>query len=179
MSRVGKQLLTIPKKTEVQISDGEIFVKGPLAELTRSFRPADVSIVVENNTVVLAPKRDTKAAKSLWGTYASHIKSMISGVNQAFEKKLVLEGVGYRVEVAGKELVLSVGFSHPVRIAIPDGITVAVEKNEITITGSNKEQVGEFTAVVRSKKKPEPYKGKGIRYRDEVVRRKQGKRAVT
>ncbi|HEY4502462.1 MAG TPA: 50S ribosomal protein L6 [Candidatus Paceibacterota bacterium] len=179
MSRIGKQLLAIPPKTEVHISGDEIRVKGPLAELTQNFRPDDISIVVQDNIVTLTPKRDTKTALSLWGTYASLIKSMITGVNQQFEKRLVVEGVGYRVEVSGKELILSVGFSHQVRLPIPDGLTVVAEKNEITISGSNKEQVGEFSAVVRSKKKPEPYKGKGIRYSDEVVRRKQGKRAVT
>lgn len=178
MSRVGKQILDIPEKTEVSVSGNSVVVKGPLGEITRTFRPADVSIEVVDGKVTFTPKRGTKISRSLWGTYASLVKSMIEGVNKPFEKKLVLEGVGYRVELAGKELVLSVGFSHQVKIPVPEGITVTVEKNNIAVSGINKEQVGEFAANVRATRKPEPYKGKGLRYEDEVVRRKQGKRAV-
>jgi len=178
MSRIGKQQIEIPTKTEVKVSDNEVHVKGPLGELSRVFRPADVSVSVSENAVLVKPKRETKISRSLWGTYASHIKNMISGVNEPFVKKLIVEGVGYRVEVSGSNLVLSVGYSHPVSVKIPEGVSVAVEKNVITVSGPNKEVVGEFAANVRSKKKPEPYKGKGIRYDDEVVRRKQGKRAV-
>lgn len=179
MSRVGKQIIEIPPKTEVTVSAGSVRVKGPLGELERSFRPEDVHITVEGNEVKVDPKRNTKISRSLWGTYASHVKNMVEGVNTPFEKKLVVEGVGYRVEVRGEELVLSVGFSHPVALAIPTGVTVAVEKNEITISGFDKERVGQFAANVRAVRKPEPYKGKGIRYSDEIIRRKQGKRAVT
>lgn len=179
MSRIGKQTIQIPEKTEVNVSAGEVVVKGPLGELHRTFRPEDVTITVEGGAVSVAPKRETKISRSLWGTYASHIKNMVEGVNKPFEKKLILEGVGYRVEVKGNELVLSVGYSHPVALAIPEGVNVTVEKNEITIAGSNKEVVGQFAAVVRATRKPEPYKGKGLRYSDEIIRRKQGKRAVT
>jgi len=179
MSRIGKQQLTIPSGTEVNVSGGSVRVKGPQGELVRTYRPSDVAIEVKDGAVVCVPKRETKISHSLWGTYASHVKNMIEGVNKPFEKKLILEGVGYRVELAGKELVLTVGFSHQVRLLIPEGITMTVEKNEMTISGADKEAVGAFAAIIRSTKKPEPYKGKGIRYADEVIRRKQGKRAVT
>lgn len=178
MSRIGKQPITIPEKTEVSVSDMEVRVKGPLGELTKAFRPVDVSIKVGDGSVLVEPKRTTKVSRSLWGTYASHIKNMIAGVNKPFEKVLVLEGIGYRVEVSGTNLVLSVGFSHPVTLPIPEGLSVSVEKNVITVSGPNKETVGQFAASVRLVKKPEPYKGKGIRYSDEVPRRKQGKRAT-
>jgi large subunit ribosomal protein L6 len=179
MSRVGKQIIEIPEKTEVLVEDGTIRVRGPLGELDCAFRSSDVDVTVADRTVTVSPKRNSKPVRSLWGTYASHIKNMVRGVNEPFVKKLVVEGIGYRVEVSGDNLVLSVGYSHPVRIPIPKELTVSVEKNEITISGSDKELVGAFAASTRARKKPEPYKGKGIRYKDETVRRKQGKRAVT
>lgn len=177
MSRIGKQPIAIPEKTEVEIKDGLVNVKGPLGELNRKVLN-DVSIDVKEGNVVLLPKKPTRFAKALWGTYASHISNMIQGVNTHFEKKLVVEGVGYKVETTGKEIILNVGFSHPVKLTIPENIEVIVEKNTITIKGINKEVVGEFSANIRAIKKPEPYKGKGIRYEDEVVRRKQGKKVV-
>jgi len=178
MSRIGKQPIHIPPKTEVSISDGEVLVSGPLGELRRAFRKADVTIELAEKEVVVHPKRNTKISRSLWGTYASHIRNMIKGVNEPFEKRLIVDGIGYRVEVSGNNLVLLVGYSHPVTVAIPEGLSVSVEKNVIKVSGRDKEMVGEFAATVRSKKKPEPYKGKGIRYYDEIIRRKQGKRAV-
>ena len=178
MSRVGKQILTIPPQTEVTVLNNVIRVKGPLGELERSFRPVDVSVEVKDGAVSVLPKRETKVARSLWGTYASHVQNMLEGVHKPFEKKLIVEGVGYRVEVQGTNVALSVGYSHPVVLPVPEGITVTVEKNEITVSGRDKELVGEFAATIRSKKKPEPYKGKGIRYSDEIIRRKQGKRAT-
>lgn len=177
MSRIGKQKIEIPTKTEVIVGDGIVTVKGPGGELTRSFRP-DVEIKVEGNIVVVNTTRDTILSRALWGTYASHIINMIQGVNEPYVKKLVIEGVGYKGEVSGSDVVLNVGFSHQVKLSIPDNITATIEKNVITISGIDKETVGQFAAEIRSKKKPEPYKGKGIRYEDEVVRRKQGKRAV-
>jgi len=178
MSRIGKQPIVIPEKTDVSVSDGTISVKGPLGELSRKIT-SDVAIVVKEGQVILTPTRDSALARALWGTYASHVKNMIQGVNEVFEKKLIIEGIGYRAEVSGENLTLSVGFSHPVVLSIPKGIQVTVEKNVVSIRGSDKESVGQFAAQVRAKKKPEPYKGKGIRYSDEVVRRKQGKRAAT
>lgn len=177
MSRIGKQPITIPDKTEVSISDGILSVKGPLGELTRKVRN-DVKIEVVGQEVVVTPVKKTRLARALWGTYASHVDNMVHGVNELFEKKLVVEGVGYRVELSGGELTLNMGYSHPVKMTVPEGLEVQVLKNTINIKGSDKEIVGQFAAEVRSVRKPEPYKGKGIRYHDEVVRRKQGKKAV-
>lgn len=177
MSRIGKQNIIIPDKTEVTVADGVVTVKGPNGVLSRSFR-SDVDIKVDDGAVKVTPTRDTILARSLWGTYASHVVNMIQGVNTPYEKKLVIEGVGYKGEVSNGNVVLNVGFSHPVTLPIPEGITAIFEKNVISISGPDKEKVGQFTAEIRAKKKPEPYKGKGIRYDDEVVRRKQGKKAV-
>jgi len=178
MSRIAKQPIAIPKGTEVTVSGSELRVKGPKGTLTRPFRAEDVTIAVEGDTVLLKPARENRLALALWGTYASHLRNMLKGVVEPFEKKLVVEGIGYRSEVSGANLQFSIGFSHPVKIAIPEGLTVKAEKNVISITGADKDLVGAFAAKVRSVKKPEPYKGKGIRYSDEVIRRKQGKRAT-
>ncbi len=127
---------------------------------------------------VVAPKGNTRLARALWGTYASHIRNMVSGVNTPFVKKLQIEGIGFKAELNGKNLKLALGFSHPVIVAIPEGVAAVVEKNIVTISGADKESVGQFAASVRALKKPEPYKGKGIRYEGEVVRQKQGKKAA-
>jgi len=177
MSRIGKQPIEIPEKTEVIVSGGVISVKGPQGELRRTVHP-DVSVTVENGAVTVSPLHESILANALWGTYASLIRSMVRGVNEPFVKKLIVEGIGFRAELSGDALILSVGFSHPVKIPIPGDITVSVEKNVITITGISKERIGQFAANVRAVKKPEPYKGKGIRYEGEIVRRKQGKRGV-
>ncbi|MAF59366.1 MAG: 50S ribosomal protein L6 [Candidatus Pacebacteria bacterium] len=176
MSRIGKQTITIPEKTEVSANDGMIIVKGPLGELKKPF--SGVNIDIKDGEVSVSPANDSKLSQALWGTFASHIKNMVNGVNTPYEKKLVVEGVGYKAEVSGKDLVLNVGFSHPVKLEAPEGLNVSAEKNVITISGSDKEKVGQFASNIRLVKKPEPYKGKGIRYEDEVVRRKQGKKAV-
>ncbi len=177
MSRIGKQRIVIPEKTEVTVGDNMVTVKGPHGELHRSFR-SDVVITVEDGAVKVAPTRETILARSLWGTYASHVVNMIQGVNTPYEKRLIIEGVGYKGEVQGSDVVLNIGFSHQVRLPIPEGITAVFEKNVIVITGPDKEKVGQFAAEIRAKRKPEPYKGKGIRYSDEIVRRKQGKKAI-
>lgn len=177
MSRIGKQIITIPTKVEVTQAGDTLTVKGPLGTLSRSFLP-DVKITVENNTVTFLPLRDTKFANSLWGTYAAHVKNMVAGVEKPFQKKLILDGIGFKAEVSGKNLVLSLGFSHKVTVPIPEGLTVAVEKTATTISGSDKEAVGGFASKIRSLKKPEPYKGKGFRYDTEVIRRKEGKKAA-
>lgn len=178
MSRIGKQTIIVPEKTEVNLSGSIFTVKGPKGTLTRDF-PGTIVININAKEITLIPKNaDDKTERALWGTYASHIKNMIKGVNDGYSKKLILEGVGFKSEVAGKMLNLALGFSHPVKIEIPEGLTLTAEKNVITVTGINKELVGQFTASVRSMKKPEPYKGKGFRYDDEVIRRKQGKKAA-
>jgi len=178
MSRIGKTPIAIPAGTEVSVSNGIVAVKGKGGELKKHIHEA-ITVSVQDGQVVVSPVNDSRLATALWGTFASHIRNMVSGVNKPFVKKLVVEGVGYKVDVSGGKMVLNVGFSHPVHIPIPEGITATAEKNEITISGVDKEAVGQFAAQVRAKKKPEPYKGKGIRYDSEHVRRKQGKRSVT
>jgi len=177
MSRIGKKGILMTDSIEATFKDGVFVVKGPKGSLTRSFRP-DISIVLNGKNVSLALKKENKQTRALWGTYASHIKNMVKGVNEGFEKKLVLEGVGYKSQVNGDKLVLALGFSHPVEVLIPEGLTVKAEKNLLTISGMDKEAVGSFAAKVRDLKKPEPYKGKGFHYHDEVIRRKQGKKSV-
>ena len=177
MSRIGKQIIEIPAQTTVTTKSGSVSVRGPLGELTRDFKNV-VTIAVEGNEVKLTPCDTTIDTKALWGTYAAHIVNMIAGVNRVYEKKLMIEGIGFRSEVSGQKLTLALGFSHPVIVSIPSGIKVTAEKNLITIAGIDKEAVGQFAANVRALKKPEPYKGKGIRYHDEIIRRKQGKKTA-
>jgi large subunit ribosomal protein L6 len=178
MSRVGKQTIQIPAGVEVKLSGITFSAKGSKGTLSRDF-PGDVTININGSEITFTPKSETdKKNRALWGTYASHVKNMINGVSTGYTKKLILEGVGFKSEVAGKSLNLALGFSHPVKVEIPEGLTVTAEKNNITVTGIDKEMVGQFTASVRAMKKPEPYKGKGFRYDTEVIRRKQGKKAA-
>lgn len=177
MSRLGKKPITIPAKTTVSVADSVISVKGPLGELSRTLHPA-VSVAIDGGEVVVSPVNKTQLSQALWGTFASHVRNMVEGVNTVFKKKLILEGVGFRVSLSGNNLELIVGFSHPVLLPVPDGIKVEVEKNAITVSGADKEKVGQFAAEIRATKKPEPYKGKGIRYEGEIIRRKQGKKTV-
>jgi large subunit ribosomal protein L6 len=176
MSRIGKNPISIPAKTEVTKHGSVLTVKGPLGELSRDFRK-EVDILINENEVQVSPAKDSIFARALWGTTAAHIRNMIHGVNTLFVKKLILEGVGFKSVVNGNTIVLNLGFSHPVPLEIPKGLTVTAEKNIITISGIDKEVVGSFAAFMRSKKKPEPYKGKGLRYEKEVVRRKEGKKS--
>lgn len=177
MSRIGKKGIGIPEKTEVTINSGTVSVKGPKGTLSRDFR-SDVSIALEGDHISLSVSKENKQTRALWGTYASHIKNMVKGVNDGFEKKLILEGVGFKSQVTGDKLVLALGFSHPVTVSIPKDLSVKAEKNLLTISGIDKELVGSFAAKIRALKKPEPYKGKGFRYHDEIIRRKQGKKSV-
>ena len=177
MSRIAKKPITIPAKTEVAFSGGIITVKGPLGSLSKTIRPF-VDVAIANNEITLTLVSDSLQAKALWGTYASHIKNMLAGVNKAYEKKLIVEGIGFKADVKGKDLVMALGFSHPVSVPIPTDLKVTTEKNNINVSGIDCEKVGQFAAVVRAFKKPEPYLGKGIRYSDEVIRRKQGKKAA-
>jgi large subunit ribosomal protein L6 len=177
MSRLAKKPIIIPPKTEASYSGGVMTVKGPLGTLSKAFRPL-VSIAVADGKITLAPVSGSPDAKVLVGTYASHMKNMLAGVNKLYEKKLTIEGIGFKADARGKDLVLSLGFSHPVVLAIPADLKVTTEKNNITVSGADCEKVGQFAANVRALKKPEPYLGKGIRYADEVIRRKQGKKAA-
>ncbi len=178
MSRIGKQTVNIPSGTEVKLSGTILTVKGPKGTLTRDF-PGMVTIHINGSEITFTPNKvGDRTVGALWGTYASHVKNMVIGVNNGYTKTLILEGVGFKSDVAGTTLNLALGFSHPVKVTIPAGLTVTAEKNNITISGIDKELVGQFSASVRSLKKPEPYKGKGFHYLGEVVRRKQGKKAA-
>ena len=177
MSRIGKKVITLPANTELKLAGNSFAVKGPLGELSRPLHP-QILLKVEGNDIQVEPKKLTLESRALWGTYASHVKNMIAGVNKPFEKKVILEGIGYKSEVKGDKIVFALGFSHPVEVVIPKGLKVTAEKNNILISGSDKELVGQFAANLRALKKPEPYKGKGMRYADEVVKRKQGKKSV-
>ncbi|MES2007242.1 MAG: 50S ribosomal protein L6 [Patescibacteria group bacterium] len=177
MSRLAKRPIQIPAKTEITVSGGALTVKGPKGTLTRPTHRA-VSVEVGAEGVQVSVKNDSLESRALVGTYASHVRNMIEGVNQGFSKKLLIEGVGFKWDVAGKTLNLALGFSHPVKMAIPEGLTVVADKATLTISGFDKDMVGQFAANVRAQKKPEPYKGKGVRYSDETIRRKQGKKAA-
>ncbi len=182
MSRIAKKPILIPAKTEAAFAAGVMTVKGPLGTLSKNFRD-DVSVTVAANEaggkeIALVTTRNTLQAKAMIGTYASHIRNMIAGVSKPYEKKLIVEGIGFKADVKGKDLVLNVGFSHQIHVPVPADLKVTSEKNTVTISGIDCEKVGQFAAVVRAMKKPEPYLGKGIRYSDEVIRRKQGKKAA-
>lgn len=177
MSRIGKKVIAIPTGTEVKLASGVLSVKGPLGTLEKKFKE-DIGVTITGAEVTLVPKRVTLENKALWGTYASHVMNMITEVTTPFVKKLIIEGIGYKSEVKSDKLVLALGFSHPISVSIPTGLKVTAEKNIITASGIDKEVVGEFVAKVRSLKKPEPYKGKGIRYEGEVVKRKVGKKTA-
>lgn len=177
MSRIGKRIIIVPEKTGVEVSEGRVSVKGPLGELSRPLHPV-IEVKLNGQELSVTTNRKNPESKVLWGTYAAHISNMVSGVNKAFSKTLILEGIGFKSEVKGDKIVFALGFSHPVEVAIPKTLKVTAEKNVINISGSDKEEVGLFAAKLRALKKPEPYKGKGMRYSDEIIRRKQGKKSV-
>ena len=177
MSRLAKRPIAVPPATEITVSGGEVRVKGPKGTLVRPGNRL-IAIEVGKDGVQVSTKSETIEARAALGTYASHVRNMFEGVTKGFTKKLLVEGVGYKWDVKGKTLNLSLGFSHPVTMEIPEGLTVVADKGTLTITGFDKELVGQFAANVRAHKKPEPYKGKGIRYEGEVIRRKQGKKAA-
>jgi len=177
MSRLAKKPISIPIGTEVCFSEGILTVKGKLGELKKIVSTGVNFDIKEKEVIVTLDS--TAPNRALLGTFASHLRNMLLGVNQEFVKKLIVEGVGYKVDVKGNEIVLNVGFSHQVNMEIPVGLKVEVDnKNGIIISGIDKELVGNFTASIRAVKKPEPYKGKGIRYSDEVIKRKQGKKTA-
>lgn len=177
MSRVGKKPIQIPEGVQVKIDGQKITVKGLQGELSLNIRP-ELKVELKDNNLILAPQRKTKKTKAFWGLTRSLLYNIVKGVTQGFEKKLQLEGIGYRAKLEGNDLVLEVGFSHSVKIMKTEGITFRVEKNIITVSGADKEKVGQIAASIRRVRPVEPYKGKGIRYFGEVVRRKEGKRAA-
>ncbi len=178
MSKIGKQELIIPTGATVTVSGTTITAKGKLGEIKREFDASKVNVEVVENQVKVSKRGNDKKASQLWGTIAAHVKGMLIGVETGFAKKLLIEGVGYKWEVKGDEVLMALGFSHPVVMKIPTGLAVKADKTSMDISGIDKEVVGLFAKNVRALKEPEPYKGKGIRYSDEVIRRKQGKRST-
>lgn len=175
MSRIGKIPVKIPDKITVAIDGNTITVKGPKGQLSKVV-PDTVVITQEENSVRVSPKNKSMKSQQIYGLYRRLVANMIQGVKEGFQKKLNLQGVGYRSQVQGKTLILSVGYSHPVEVPAPDGVTISVEANtNILISGIDKELVGQVAANIRSVRPPEPYKGKGIRYEGEYVRQKVGK----
>ncbi len=177
MSRIGKQTINIPSGTEVTFSNNVLTVKGPKGELKRDIK-LGFDINVENGAANIVLHKNDLQSRALWGTYGSHLKNMVKGVTEGFTKKLLLEGIGFKADVAGDKINLALGFSHPVSISIPKGVTVTSEKGQVTFFGCDKEAVSQLASQVRALKKPEPYKGKGFRYEGEIIKRKQGKKAA-
>ncbi len=175
MSRIGRLPVVIPAGVDVTVADGNVVtVKGSKGTLERAL-PVEMDIKVEDGNVVVSRPNDLKRMKALHGLTRSLIQNMVIGVSEGYTKTLEVNGVGYRAAKQGKKLVLNLGYSHPVEMEDPEGITTAVDGNKIVVSGISKELVGQFAAEIRDKRRPEPYKGKGIKYADEVIRRKVGK----
>ena len=177
MSRIGKKPITIPAGVDVKINGSEVTVKGPKGELKNTFN-ADINIAIEGNEIIVTRPTDNKEHRSLHGLTRTLIANMVEGVTNGFTKELEVNGVGYRVQKQGKNLVMNLGYSHQVIMEEIPGITIeAPTPNKIVISGADKQKVGQFAAEVREKRPPEPYKGKGIKYAQEYIRRKEGKAA--
>jgi large subunit ribosomal protein L6 len=176
-SRLAKKPIPVPAKVTVSTDNNVLTVVGPKETLSKTYHS---SISIENTPegVMITANNSSKLAHALTGTFAAHLKAMMTGVETPFKKTLILTGVGYRVELRGTDLVFNVGFSHQVILAVPQGLTATAVKNVITVEGADKQRVGQFAAEIRFVKPPEPYLGKGIKYEDEVIRRKQGKKAA-
>jgi large subunit ribosomal protein L6 len=177
MSRIGKKGIEIPAQTEVKIDGGIVTVKGPLGELSRTFKK-DIAISVNGNIVEFKPIKENLETKALWGTYASHVANMVEGVTKGYTNRLTVEGVGYKADVGPTEIVFKVGFSHPVKVSIPKNLKVTSDKGVVVVSGIDKELVTSFSSGLRAIKKPEPYKGKGVMFENEVIRRKEGKKTA-
>ena len=178
MSRIGKKPIEIPQGVKVEITEKEIKVSGPKGELKQVIHP-EIKVEIKDDKILVSPKAElSKRGRGLWGLYRALISNMVTGVSKGFEKKLEIEGVGFKANVDGDNLVLNLGFTNPIKIAKIPGINFLVEKNVITVSGPDKERVGHIAALIRKQKKAEPYKGKGIKYQGEKVRRKEGKKVV-
>lgn len=178
MSRIGKNPIAIPANVTVTVDEGVVSAKGPLGELSLEI-PASFAVKVEEGVLAVEVVKKRADTPARWGLYRSLLANIVAGVAEGFQKKLEIQGVGYRAEMKGEELVLHLGFSHPVVLKVPEGLKVSLEgQNAITVSGADKQSVGQFAADIRSYRTPEPYKGKGIRYEGEHVRRKVGKRAA-
>jgi ribosomal protein L6, bacterial type len=178
MSRIGKMPITIPNGVRVEAKDGVLFVEGPKGKLSQAYRIDDVELSIADGKISLTTKNDTLQTSAYHGLYRSLFNNMIKGVSEGFSKSLLINGVGYRAEVQGKLLMLTLGYSNDFFVTIPDGIEVKVEQLKITVSGISKELVGHFASQIRALRLTEPYKGKGIRYEDEVIKRKVGKSGV-
>ena len=177
MSRIGKNPVVVPSEVSIAINDNVVNAKGKLGELSFQFDETQVETKLEENNIVVKPLFDTNKSRALWGTTRAQINNLVQGVSTGFTKELEIVGVGYRAKVQGSTLVLSLGFSHDIDFPIPEGIKIACpSQTEISISGSNKQQVGQVASKIRSYRKPEPYKGKGVRYKDEWILRKEGKK---
>lgn len=177
MSRIGKKPISVPDGVEIKISGRNISVKGPKGTLDFSFHQ-DIEVKLEGKEIQVSVKKITKQTKALWGLTRVLISNMIEGTTKGFEKQLELHGVGFRMAIQGKKINLALGFSHPVEVEIPEGLEAKIDKNVLTISGIDKQKVGQFAAAIRALKKVEPYKGKGFRYVGEIVRKKAGKKAA-
>lgn len=178
MSKIGKKIIEVPAGVEVKIENHLITAQGPKGR-AQHFLPSGFSAELEGRSLkIAAPTGKSEKIKALWGTTRALVSNAILGVNSGFSKQLEIEGIGFRAQLQGKSLVFSLGFSHPVNFQIPDGINISVDKNIINISGISKELVGQVAANIRALKKPEPYKGKGIHYVGEVIRRKSGKKVA-
>ena len=175
MSRIGKLPIDIPKGVTVNVSGQSVTVKGPKGQLALIAHPT-VKVATEGSEVVCTRADDSQEARAAHGLVRASVANMVNGVATGFQRKLEINGVGYRAEVSGKKLVLQLGYSHPVEFQLPDGITAVIEKNVLTLSGIDKQLLGATAAKIRSFRPPEPYKGKGIKYSDETVRRKEGKK---
>jgi len=175
MSRIGKKQVVIPSGVKVEKKELTLTVTGPKGTLTLEIHPKVSVSVSEKEVLVDIAGKDNKQEKALWGLFRALIQNLVDGVTKGFEKKLEVVGVGFKAAAQPGKLVMSLGFSHPVEVIVPKGLTVTADKNIISISGADKQQVGQFAAEVRELKKPEPYKGKGIKYIDEVILRKAGK----
>jgi len=178
MSRIGKKPIEILKSVEVKVENNRVIVKGPKGELQKEV-PSEIKIEIKDDKIFVSPKKETKRTKAFWGLFRTLIFNMIKGVIDGYEKKLEIHGVGYKANLEGEDLVLLAGFSHSVKINKVEGIKFSVEKNIITVSGIDKQLVGQVAAKIRKVRPPEPYKGKGIRYLGEEVRRKSGKKVAT
>ena len=176
MSRVGSSAITIPADVTMSHEGGVVVVKGKNGELSAPLH-SDVELKVADNLATLSPRRNTREAKALWGTMRASVSNMVVGVSEGFTRKLEINGVGYRAAMQGNKLVLNLGYSHPVEMDVPQGLSVNVENNtSVTITAADKQLLGQFAAEVRAKRPPEPFKGKGVKYADEYIVRKEGKK---
>ncbi len=176
MSRIGKQPVVVPEKVTATVSGQKVQVKGPKGELSFTC-PDDVNVVLEDNAVKVSPRGESKRARQMWGMSRTRVANLMTGVSEGFTKKLEIQGVGYRAAVQGSTLKLALGYSHDVNYAIPEGIDVKTPKpTEIEVSGIDAQRVGQVAAEIRDWRRPEPYKGKGVRYADEYVFRKEGKK---